>query len=55
MNKNIVHKIHDIIRENTKVSNEDKPLLIGAILLGVQIDSYSVLIKDETPGSEELA
>ena len=30
-----IHDIHNDIRNKTKLSNEDKPLFIGAILLGL--------------------
>lgn len=44
--KKIAHDIHNIIRDNTKISNEDKPMFIGSIILGLQIPSFKNLISD---------
>ena len=35
MELSLIHDIHNDIRNNTKLSNEDKPLFIGAILIAL--------------------
>jgi predicted RNA methylase len=41
-----IHKIHNYIRENTKISNEDKSLFIGGILICLMNKSFIQLLKN---------
>jgi type I restriction enzyme M protein len=45
LNKEI-HEIHNYIRDNTKISNEDKPFFISIILISIQKESFKLLIKE---------
>lgn len=45
MNKQI-HSIHNYIRDNTKISNEDKSLFIGGILVALKNNEFKHLIKN---------
>lgn len=50
----VAHKIHNIIRDSTKLSNEDKPLFIGSILLGIQIPAFRELISTKDLDEKKL-
>jgi len=42
--KKIVHKIHDAIRNKTKLNDSDKPLFICAVLLALEDESFLKMI-----------
>lgn len=43
--KKKMHTLHNYIRENTKISNEDKPYFIAIILISLKKETFRLLIK----------
>jgi len=41
-----IHSIHNYIRDNTKISNEDKPFFIAIILIGLKKPSFREIIEN---------